>query len=116
MIQQVSDLGWIDFDLDVPVMMPNSFANFEVISPTHVQDLLNHPVDWVVHRGCKKLSFLRARAFELFQPSEPEPSRAHEPYLRVKYIKFKHEMCKVGLKENSPIKENTMKGLTLCTS
>ena len=33
-------------------------------------------------RDCKKLSFLKARAFELFHPKALEPSRAHEPSYR----------------------------------
>ena len=57
-IQQVSDLGWIDFDLDVPAILPYCFAHSAYLcslgrseqtvkqpkSKTN-QPRLNHPVD-----------------------------------------------------------------------
>ena len=56
-IQQVFDLGWVDINLHVPVILPSCFAHYQPrqkwekqwnsqnrINPTQVRDLLNHPV------------------------------------------------------------------------
>ena len=59
--RQVSVLGWVDFDLDVPLILPSCSAHSAhlyqpkqnradrgtakiKVNPTQVQDLLGHPV------------------------------------------------------------------------
>ena len=43
--RQFLDLGWVDFDLEVPHTMPNCPTPKQIqINPTQGRDLLGHPV------------------------------------------------------------------------
>ena len=80
-IQQVSDLGWVDFDLDVPIILLSWFAhsaylssevqkaevgrqwnNQNQVNPTQMRDLLNHTVDefaLMIMSGCCQFIHLK---------------------------------------------------------
>ena len=51
MAHHVSDVGWVDFDLDVPLILPSSSAysthaesGRQWNSPTNIRDVMGHPV------------------------------------------------------------------------